>query len=783
MRFKLLTSILLTALLTIGIQLSAQNTQIINQLSRQLMSGEISQAQAIKMAREAGVSQQDIEAFQEQQNKAQSQDQSEIDEAAAPQFSTKEAATPKQQNTKKDTTKAKAPSLEYFGYQLFSGPENKYNRLDIGTIDPGYQIGPGDEIILSIWGQVERRSKLKVSREGTIFIEQYGQMVVSGLTLEQLEKKVKRNLSRIYSGLGGAGGTYLDVSLGELRSILVYVIGDVENSGSHFVSNYSTAFTALHKAGGATNKGSLRNIQVIRNNKVIATLDLYNFIRSGKLPGDIRLQNNDVVYVPPRLSTVSLKGKVKQAAIFELKNDETLDNLISFSGGIDKDADINQVQIERILPFNERNESAEVYRVLTPSLKSDSAEDFRINPVQIEDRDIVTVMPLTGSKEYKRVPGGISYVHVSGHIYKPGRYVLTENMTISSLLSKAGGLKDSVFWSETYQLRADLIRYTGENMERKVIGIPLQEYVERNESATRIRLENRDSLIIYSAKVAHNSKLVSIQGEVRKPGNYVLHNGMTTKDLLLQAGGYTKSALKTRIEIFRLKSSGDVQTKVIIDETTDRFLLDESQTGMELEDYDLIVIRKNPDFEYHEVVYLGGEVKYPGQYPIIKARENLKSLVERAGGFTEEAFVPGVKYIRDSNQVVGDFTEALLEAKSEIILQSGDSIIVPRHPSTVQVTGNVRRPGLVQYNKRWNLEDYVEAAGDYDFDAAKGKTVVYYPGGYAKRKHWFSRPKVEEGSVIFVPEKPEREPVDVTRVISEWASIATSVVLIIYLTK
>ncbi len=776
--------ILLTGLLLYSDPLAAQSEAFLNDLSQKLMSGEISQEEAIRRAQKAGVTIEDLNLGQQQPSAPTQAELQEADEAAAPDFNVPDQATTRTDTAKKEEHKQKKEEkLDYFGYNLFEGAEDKYNRLDIGTIDPNYQVGPGDEIILTVWGQVERRNKMTVSREGTIFVKQYGQMNVAGLTLEQLESKMERNLSRIYSGLGRGGGTYLDVSLGELRSILVYVVGDVKSPGSHFMSNYSTAFTALHKAGGATNEGSLRKIQVIRNDEVVSTLDLYNFLTTGRLPNDVRLQNNDVIYVPPRISTVVLKGEVRNPAIYEPTREETFRDLLGFAGGMQTSADITSIQIERIVPLEKRHESAEVYKVFTPVPVKITEEGLQINEIELNDKDVVTVLPVTGQEPLSEVPGGVRFAYVSGHVYKPGRYMITDSSRILNLLEKGGGLKDSIFWSQTYQLRADLIRYTGTNNHRKVIPVSLKD-VLAGDQEDNIVLHSRDSLIVYSTEVLYKSKSVTIQGEVEEPGTYSLFENMGIHDLLLQAGGFTKRAYRYKLDVFRLSNDDNKEAQVIHVDISPEILREKSDTiHFLLKDYDMVVVRRNPDFEPHKVVYLGGEVKYPGAYSIIKPNETLNNLITRAGGFTDEAFVPGITYKRNGKEVVGDFEKAFSKERTKILLMGGDSIMVPRHPSTVRVTGNVRNPGLVQYNQSWSLNKYVEAAGDYDFDAAKGKTVVYYPGGYAKRKHFFWSPNVKEGSVIFVPEKPEREPVDVTRLMAEWASIATSVVLIIYITK
>jgi len=789
--FKKLLFIFITAMIPLtGL---TQNIDIIRNLTRQIRAGQITKEQALRRIQGAGLSQAQLMQMQRQIQSVEEGEVSQLDRLTAPQFRRQGDTIPDSlrvmkaredsiRKEKEDTTK------NYFGYDLFKGPKDKYERADIGSLDPNYQVGPGDELIISIWGAAEMRNKYQVSRDGTIFVERYGQMMVSGMTLQKLEDKLTKNLSRIYSGLSPSKGnpnTFLDVSLGKLRSIQVFIIGKVKNPGSHFVNSYSTAFTALYQSGGPTLKGSLRDIRVVRDGEVVSNLDLYDFITTGKKPDDVRLQNNDVVYVPPRLSTIKLQGEVKEKAFFELKKGETLQDLIKYSGGLLTSADIQQAQIERIKSFAERERTGEIYEVLSKDLGIFKQDTFKINPVPIHDKDVVTIFPITGKPFIDSIPGGTEYVNVSGHIYKPGRYILGEGMKVRDLLNRAGGLKDSVFWDQTYQVRADLIRYTDNGLDRKIMSIPLKKLLQQDTSKYNHTLHHRDSLIVYGAEVLHKPEKVTISGEVEKPGVYVLEQNMGVHDLLLQAGGFTKTAYKYNVEVFRINSEEENQiTSVFNISISPDILRDfETERQIELQDFDMVVVRKDPDFNYHKVVELQGEIEFPGKYPILRESETLGELVKRAGGLTQEAFLPGLRFTRDdTTKVVGDFAQVLDESRrGGIILQQGDSIYVPQHPGTVKVSGAVRNPGVVQYHPAWGLERYVEAAGDYTFDAAKSKTIVYYPGGNARRKHWYMRPKVKEGSEIFVPLKPEREPLDITQLLSEWASIATSVATVIYI--
>ncbi|MBN1820088.1 MAG: SLBB domain-containing protein, partial [Prolixibacteraceae bacterium] len=686
--------------------------------------------------------------------------------------------------------------LNYFGYKIFYEGSDKYSPYEYGPIDPNYQIGPGDEIIVSIWGETERRYKLIVSRDGTIFVENYGQVIVNGLTVEKLEVKLTKYLSKIYSSLNPANGkptTYLDVSLGKLKSIKVFIVGDVQNPGSYFTSSYSTAFSALQQSGGPTIKGSLRDVQLIRKGEVISHIDLYDFITKGKLVKDESLQNNDIIFVPPRLSTVTLNGEVKNELIYELKTNETINDLILYSGGLKSTVDIQKFQILRTLSFQERQEKNIHFTVLDTVLGRIKGNAVVINTIPIQDNDIVTIFPIVDYDfKIEEIPGGTKTVNISGHVLNPGRFLLQGNMKVSDLINKSGGFDDPYFWGETYQVRADLYRYNDDGLTQKIIPLRLNEIINGNTEEDQLLL-NRDSLVIYDASINFFKKVVTIRGEVKNPDNYIFSDQITLQDILLKSGGFTKEAYKYIVEVYRIntkktnyyKDSLVVVHKVEI--TPDILNNFDNTNSFYLEDNDMVVVRYHPDFEYQRIVTITGEVKFPGEYPILQKNETLKDLIDRAGGFSNEAFVPGIKYTRvnnkkivglGENQIVGDFEKSIGNNKS-IKLQDGDYIFVPKFPGTVEVKGLVNNPGFVQYNSQWNLKDYVEAAGDFTFNAHKRKSVIYYPGGNAKRRNIFRDPRVKEGSVISVPQKPEREPVNTTQLITNIAQIAASLATIV----
>lgn len=762
---------------------------------------------------------------------------------------------------KEDKQAQKETGNNYFGYGLFTGAPGKFQPSQIGAADPNYIIGPGDEIIVSLWGEVEFRYSLTVSDEGTIFISNFGQVVVNGLTLEQLEKKLKYNLSKVYSGLNPPTGhptTYLDVSLGKLKTFTVYITGHAKNPGSHNVSSYSTAFTTLYSVGGPTIQGSLRDIHIIRNNKVIANFDLYDFILTGKKEQEIRLQNNDVIFIPPRLSTITLKGEVVNPSRFELKENETVKDLIYFASGLKPTTDINRVQIQRIKEYHKRNKKKPIREVIDKDFTKIKDGKLEINPISLTDGDIVTVFSLKERlHDFVNIKGAVKQpgryaisdkttlqqlieqadgflpeayrdkidivrtyqdsttryyslditkkvdknfvlqewdkikvysiwelkerrnVNIEGHVLNPGNYVYHDSMMVSDLLFKAGGLNDPFFWSQTYQKRADIVRYNEDKLTRKIIPFDLAGVINGN--AKDIKLHPGDIVKVYNARVTFFPDVVSVFGEVKNPGQFEYATNIGIHDLLLQAGGFTRKAYQFKVEVYRLELDSVLDDTLSIVHSIDikKGMLDRFSTSndFQLQPFDLVVVRKDPEFELHKNVRIIGEVKFPGVFPILRKNEDFCSLISRAGGFTNEAFVSGIKFYRsDTIQVVGDFSNILKnDEECAIKLLPGDKVIVPKHPGTVTVEGEVKNPGLVYYRKGWSINRYIEAAGDFTRDAVKRKTVVFYPGGSSKRKGMIFHPKVLEGSRIYIPAKRERvKQIDWTSVITQWGSIATS---------
>ncbi len=768
-------------------------------------------------------------------------------------------------NVKWKPIKEEEKKLEYFGYNIFNGAY-KAQLNDVGPSDNDYIVAPGDELLLSIWGDVERQENLVVSNDGTVFINNVGQVKFAGESLSDLKEKLKIIMSRSFSSLNpkdGKARSYLDISMAKVTSFPVYIVGNVNRPGLVRVNSMSTAFSALFAVGGPKEDGSLREIEVMRNGKVVGILDLYEYLTKGSLKSDVRLAPKDVVMVPYRKSSVTIRGEINREMIYELKSGETLSDLVRFAGGLKATTDPSIVVINRLAP----NPEAGILRtMIKDKLGEYESNKIVVNKLPIVDSDTVMLYAYTGKSlaqvsiegavyregEYALTngmtvehliaeAGGIRddahvkkaelirtlddgnqeyfnldlekddflklklesrdrvriysiwdlklkrYVKIEGHVPSPGEFQFARNMKISDLIMKAGGLEDDFFRKNTYLERADIIRYNEDKLTTRVVPFKLEDVLNGNESAD-LELESGDRVIIYDMSMVYVPEQVSIEGAINNSGDYELQTNMTIKDLVVQAGGFQKSAYRSTIEVFRVDPFNITGKKLSIAKKVNvdpgMLLNFDKQDEFKLQDRDIVVVRQYPNFEYQRRVYIGGEVKYPGVYTLMEKNENLKSLIKRAGGLTEEAYTPAIKLMRDTSRMVANFEHVLSSSsRRQVLLQEGDSIMVPRHPGVVRVEGYVGSPGLVQYHKGWTVKDYIEAAGNFTFEASRGKTVVYYPGGNARRRRalWWD-PAVKEGSKIVVPKKPEKERVDwvemAARIASIAASLATSILII-----
>ncbi len=681
----------------------------------------------------------------------------------------------KKDTLKKDTSKIAPPKtaikdsvdifsqLQPFGFDFFQNLKPDLTPDIYGPVDNNYPIGPGDEIIITVWGEVQLRYDLIVDREGQIFIPDVGLVQTTGLNVRELKNKLRKIMGQYYSPLA-TGKAHLDVSLGKLRAIRIFVVGEVQTPGIYNVPALTSVVSILAFAGGPKTSGSLRKIFIVRSDSIIAKLDFYKFLTKGEKFGDVRLQNDDIILIPPVQKKIYLAGAVNHPAIFELTEDETLIDLIQFAGGFKEDAYFKHIEVERIV----------------------GNEDRKLADINFEEiaHEEINFPLLNGDRIYVPTIDRIlrNYVTISGPIYGPNRFEYFPNMTISDLIARIDSIR-----GDAYLKRVQITR-TLPNEKKQIFSVNLEAIL--NHEQGDVFLAPRDSITILSKLQLFPPDSVWIYGAVNKPGKYLLKENMTLKELIFTAGGFRKDALIEEAEISRVDpqhTSIDTLAQILyvkIDSNYTKQTLSPDEEFL-LQPYDNVFIRANSDWELQRNVTIKGEVRYPGVYTLRHKRERITDLIYRAGGLKPTAYLKGATFIRTQNNVgqIGiDFEKILKNPDDEenIILQDGDVITIPEQLNSVKVVGAVNFPSSVVYEEGKGLDHYINAAGGYtDLANKKGVSIRLANGRVIRPKKilfWRHLPQeITPGSTIIVPALTEVKKTDWSGAIRDAAAILSSV--------
>jgi polysaccharide biosynthesis/export protein len=659
-----------------------------------------------------------------------------------------------------------------FGYDLFNYPSTTFEPVLSIPTPANYIIGPDDQLDLTMWGETQMFQQLDVDREGEVIIPNVGPILAQGLTVEKLKEKIIHRMTAVYSGLknGQPGAnTWLDLSVGKLRSIQIFVLGEVDKPGGYTVTSLSNAMLGLYVAGGPNVKGTLRDIQILRDNKVISTLDVYDFALHGDKSRDIRLQDGDVIFVKPAGRRVAIVGHVIRPAIYELKDNETLGDLLSLAGGLEFNAYFNTVHVERIIPFSERKDYNK--NILDIDVRFSSVDELRKSDFKLVDGDIVTIRRVNDLFENRAI--------LAGNVKKPGVYSLSPGMRVKDLIEQAGG-----YLEDTFEDRATIIRVLQENQKKEVIPFNLGKAMA-GDSTNNVLLATEDSVIVYSKKYFFPEHTVIIGGEVQNPDTVVRFENMTVSDLIVASGGLTENALRGEVYVTRVETtSTSIFARTFrITQSKDYWRTD-TDDDFELKDFDYVRVPPNPKFHKDQFVDVRGEVMYPGRYVILYDGERVYSVIKRAGGLRDKAYLQGSKLIRskgDAGLVPINFVDAITDSSSEsdIEVADGDTIIIGRDPKVVYVRGEVGVPSAVVYESGASLSYYLDQAGGVKDDGDDGRIVVTLPSGKKWRRGWFIFPSddILSGSTVYVPIKIEHENTTLP-VLRDWATIMASMAAI-----
>jgi protein involved in polysaccharide export with SLBB domain len=679
-----------------------------------------------------------------------------------------------------------------FGLDFFRRSTTLFNPNVNGPVDANYRVGPGDQLVLVITGDVELSYTLDVTRTGFIVVPSVGQIYVNNLTLGQLTDILRQRLGRAYSGIG-AGTTHFSITPARLRSNMVFVVGDVMAPGAYQVSASGTLLSALYAAGGPTNNGSLRDIQVRRGGKLVARMDFYDYLLNGNASNDVRLESGDIVFVPVHLARARIVGEVVRPATYEIKPTETLADALRFAGGFKATASRQRVQVERIVPPSERAPGRD--RVTT-DIVSDAFLTGTGPAVPVEPGDVIRVFPVA-----TRVRNRIA---VHGNVNMPGTIGLTPGMTVSGALKLAGGIKPDTYLGEVLvtRLNPDSTRQQLRATLRDSTGAVLNDFALRED----------DDITVYSVTAFRPVRYVAINGAVRRSGRYPYREGMTVRDLVLEAGGLEQSALLNEARVARLPEdrTGNVTAREFSVPLDSSYLFERGPNGqyagppglpapsgptpdVQLKPYDNVLILRQPGWELQRTVTVAGEVRFPGKYTLLDKNEHISDVLKRAGGLTPEGYANGVTFYRHSSGIgrIGiELPDVLKDPtnRDNLLLLDGDSLYIPRFNAVVRVEGQVNSPVAVTYSPGKDLNYYIRAAGGATRKADVDHAYVTQPNGKvdAESQRFLIPdyvPKPKPGSIVYVPVNDGSGGPSVLTMLGSLAGVASSLVAVIALLR
>ena len=671
---------------------------------------------------------------------------------------------------------ALAPSgKRVFGRDIFNNKSLTFEpQMNIAT-PQNYVLGPGDQVIIDIYGDTQKSQQLTVSPDGDVTVPGYGPIHVSGLSVTAAQNRISKKLGSYYES------SEVKVSVGQTRTILVNVMGEVRTPGTYTVSAFATVFHALYMAGGISDLGTLRSIKVFRHGRQISVVDVYEFILNGRLAGNVRLQDNDVIQVGPYESIVEIEGRVKRPMAYELRKNESLTTLLKYSGGFASDAYTKSVRV-----FRKNGRMKSVHNI----------EEFERAGFKMVDGDSVMVDSIFNRYE--------NTVEVKGAVFRPGMYELGEKVTsVRSLIENADGVTEEAMVSRA------VIRRMKANRTQEVLSVDLKGIL--NGTAADVPLENEDILFIPTQAEHQVLRTLTIDGEVIFPGTYEYAEKMTIEDLILQAGGLTENASTVKVDVARRIVDPEATTssteiaKIYSFAIKPGFAFD-GDHSFTLEPYDVVSVRRSPVSADLLTVRVEGEIAFEGNYALDVKNQRLSDVVKAAGGVIQGGYVRGARLVRKMNEdelarrdelirlarqsAAGDASDSLsLEqlaiattytvgihldealanpgGDEDVELQDGDRLIIPRYNRTVRISGDILKPNTVAFKEGKGYKYYVEQAGGYGKRARKSHTYILYQNGTIAKA---SKGKVEPGCEIIVPTKGPRDPA----ALQQWLGIGTS---------
>lgn len=642
------------------------------------------------------------------------------------------------QNTLPDARKpVPVQTSPVFGAALFQNASLLFEpNLRIPT-PQNYILGPDDEIMIDVYGNAQHTYQARISPEGSIRLENLAPIYLNGLTIEQAQQRIVGRLRSVFAGLNTAeAGIYAQVTLTGIRSIRVMVIGQAVRPGTYTLPSLATVFHALYAAGGPTPaQGSFRNIGLYRNNRLVRQIDLYDFLLRADGSADVRLHDGDVIKINHYQTHIELVGEVKQPGLYEVRPDETLQTLLTIAGG-----------------FTERAYTA------TIDLRRPTATEYQI--ISLPGDQLSTFHPKAGDRY---TVGAIlnrytNKVQIEGAVYRPGEYALQVAPTLRQLIRQAEGLRDDAFLAQA------TIRRQQDNLEPRLISIDIAKLL--HQEIADFPLQRDDRIRIFTVGELHENRTVTIRGAVNQGGIFPFADSLTVDNLIAMAGGFTDGASASRIEIARRvrRDTADLYnnqtTRLFTLTTDDKLRLSASSVHFRLEPFDQVFVRTLPHYQSQKLVSITGEVNYTGAYAIRDKQERITDLIARAGGLRPSAFLPAARFIRQGTIVGINFHHILTNPAhpANLLLQEGDSLIIPPLQPTVTISGEVLKPTTVAYEPLLTISDYLNQAGSFSSRAYRRKIYVVRANGQIRHTQSLlgvrRYPISEPGMTIIVPTKP-----------------------------
>ena len=682
------------------------------------------------------------------------------------------------------------PSRKIFGHDVFNNKNLTFeSSMNLAT-PQNYRLGPGDVVNIDIWGSSQESVSETISPDGTITVDGVGVISLGGLSVKQAKQRLRSVLGPRYQD------SRIELTLGQTRTITISVMGEVKMPGTYTMSAFATVYNALYMAGGPNEIGTLRNVQVFRNGRLLSSVDVYDFLLNGKLTGDVRLQDNDIITVAPYEALVNITGKVKRPMYYEMKKTESAATLLRYAGGFTGDAYTKAIRVNR--------KAGQQYSVF-------SVGEFDLNDFKLMDEDFVSVDSTL--KRYQNM------VEIKGAVFRPGMYQLGGQIcTVKALVEAADGLKEEAIGQHAVMHRMQ------EDRTLKMQSIDIKGILEG--TLPDVELRNEDVLYIASREEETMDQTITIHGEVNYPGVYRYASNETVEDLVLQAGGLTNSASLAKVDVARriidpdATEASDTLAFTYSFRLNPDFTIPQGETPFTLQPYDEVYIRKSPNYIEQQNVIVEGEVQFKGEYTLTNSNQRLSDMIKEAGGITKHAYPEGAKLLRKMTAEEQDMMKTVLRtaqrnsgkdsidvsklitmttypvaieldkalqnphSDDDPILREGDRIVVPKYTSTVTINGEVLYPNTVRYMAGKDADYYIDLAGGTTSTAKKSKTIIIYMNGMVAKAGGKNKPR--PGCQIVVPTKKARRQLTMPEILSmgtSFASLGTLVASIVNLTK